>query len=138
MFRIKELRMKKNISMRQASIELGIPYTTYISYEKGEREPNSEMLKKLSAYFECSIDYLVNNPKEWDKEAQEFADGMYEREQMLLKYLSEYFEDDQEKYIASRIVQFLPMLNIDGLKEAENRIEEMGEIKKYQRFPDLL
>ena len=59
MFRISELRKAKGISMRQASIELGIPYTTYVSYEKGEREPNSEMLVKLSEYFNCTIDYLI-------------------------------------------------------------------------------
>lgn len=59
MFKIRELRKEKGISMRQASIELGIPYTTYVSYEKEEREPNSEMLVKLSEYFDCTIDYLL-------------------------------------------------------------------------------
>ena len=51
MFRIKELRIKKNISMRQAAKDLGIPYTTYISYEKETHEPNSELLIKMADYF---------------------------------------------------------------------------------------
>lgn len=59
MFRIKELRAEKGLSMRQVSIELGIPYTTYISYEKGDREPNSEMLIRLADFFNCSVDYLI-------------------------------------------------------------------------------
>lgn len=59
MFRIKELRSETGLSMRQVAIALGIPYTTYISYEKGDREPNSEMLIKLSDYFNCSVDYLI-------------------------------------------------------------------------------
>jgi repressor LexA len=59
MFRAKELRNAKGKSMRQVAIELNIPYTTYVSYEKEDREPNSEMLTKLSDYFGCSIDYLI-------------------------------------------------------------------------------
>lgn len=59
MFRIKELRTEKGLSMRQTALELGIPYTTYISYEKEDREPNSETLIKLADYFGCSVDYLI-------------------------------------------------------------------------------
>ena len=59
MYRIKELRLERNQNMRQTAIELDIPYTTYISYEKGDREPNSETLIILADYFNCSIDYLI-------------------------------------------------------------------------------
>lgn len=64
MFRIKELRNEKNMNMRQVAQALGIPYTTYISYEKGDREPNSEMLIVLADFFNCSIDYLVGRSDE--------------------------------------------------------------------------
>lgn len=57
--RISELRKKKKLSMMQVAKELNIPYTTYVNYEKGDREPNSEMLIKLSNYFGVSIDYLI-------------------------------------------------------------------------------
>lgn len=59
MSRIKELREQRGISMRKAAEEIGIPYTTYVNYEKGEREPNSEMLIVLANYFSVSIDYLL-------------------------------------------------------------------------------
>lgn len=32
--RIRELRIKKGLNMKQVSNELGIAYTTYVSYEK--------------------------------------------------------------------------------------------------------
>lgn len=57
--RLRQLREEKGLNMRQAANELGIPYTTYISYEKNEREPNSEMLIKIAVYFDCSVDYLI-------------------------------------------------------------------------------
>lgn len=59
MNRIKMLREEKEISMRQAAADLGIPYTTYVNYEKGVREPNSEMLVTLANYFAVSIDFLI-------------------------------------------------------------------------------
>lgn len=59
MRKIKDLRMSLNMNMKEAAKALGIPYTTYVSYEKGDREPNSEMLIKLSKFFNVSIDYLI-------------------------------------------------------------------------------
>ena len=143
--RLKNARISKGKKVADMTKLLNISDRGYRFYESDERDLSTSVLMSICKYLNVSSAYIlglssdmnVNYEEEWDKEAQEFADGMYEREQMLLKYLSEYFEDDQEKYIASRIVQFLPMLNLDGLKEAENRIEDMGEIKKYKRFPDL-
>lgn len=83
MFRIAELREKMGISMRKVAIELGIPYTTYISYEKETREPNSETLIKLADYFNCSIDYLVGrNDKKTDIQV-EFHITDHEREVVI-------------------------------------------------------
>lgn len=59
MSRIKDLREQRGISMRKVAEEIGIPYTTYVNYEKGDREPNSEMLIVLANYFKVSIDYLL-------------------------------------------------------------------------------
>lgn len=59
MNRIKELRESKGISMRQAALDLGMPYTTYVNYEKGAREPNSETLILLADYYNTSIDYML-------------------------------------------------------------------------------
>lgn len=45
--------------MAQVARDLQIPYTTYVNYEKGEREPSSEMLIMLANYFSVSVDYIV-------------------------------------------------------------------------------
>lgn len=57
--RLKELRQEKGLNMKQTATKLGLPYTTYVGYEKGEREPDSEKLIILSDFFECSVDYLI-------------------------------------------------------------------------------
>lgn len=59
MTKIEELRKQKNISMAQAAKELGFPYTTYVNYEKGEREPKSEALIKIAQYFGVTTDYIL-------------------------------------------------------------------------------
>lgn len=59
MNRITELRLKMKKSMMQVAKDLSIPYTTFVNYEKGEREPNSEMLIELANYFSVSVDYLI-------------------------------------------------------------------------------
>lgn len=59
--RLKQLREERGLNMRQTAQKLEIPYTTYVGYEKNEREPNSEILLKLADFFNCSTDYLLGH-----------------------------------------------------------------------------
>jgi repressor LexA len=70
MFRIKELIEKKGINMMQAAQLLGMPYTTYVNYEKGLREPNSEVLIQLANFYATSVDYIVGRGA-WDTIAEQ-------------------------------------------------------------------
>lgn len=45
--------------MKEAARQLNMPYTTYVNYEKGTREPNSETLILLAKFYNVSIDYLI-------------------------------------------------------------------------------
>lgn len=49
--------------MKQLADELNIPYTTYVGYEKNEREPNSEILIDIATFFNVSTDYLLGRKK---------------------------------------------------------------------------
>ena len=64
MDRIRELRLESKKSMRQVASELKMPYTTYVNYEKGLREPNSEVLIKIANYYHVTIDYLLGHVNE--------------------------------------------------------------------------
>ena len=57
--RLKELRKSQNLNMREVAQQLNIPYTTYVNYEKGAREPNSEMLILMANFYDVSLDYLI-------------------------------------------------------------------------------
>ena len=63
MNRLKELREMHGWSMKEAAKNLGIPYTTYVGYEKGERGLNSELMVQLADFYGVSVDYLICNEK---------------------------------------------------------------------------
>ena len=59
MIRLKQLREEHGWNMKEAAQQIGLSYTTYVSYERGDREPNSEMLIRLAQFYGCTIDYLL-------------------------------------------------------------------------------
>lgn len=67
MNKLKALREEQGLSMMEIAKQLNMPYTTYVNYEKGTREPNSEMLIKFSKFFNVTIDYLIGNSEQKNK-----------------------------------------------------------------------
>lgn len=68
MIRLKELRAKENISLRNLSSALNISYSSLGKYERGEQQPSYETLIKIATYFNVTTDYLIGvtnskNPK---------------------------------------------------------------------------
>lgn len=64
--RLKRLREARGLSRQQVSDMLDIKSRTYVSYENNEREPNSEILIKLSEFFGVSVDYLLGVSTSFD------------------------------------------------------------------------
>lgn len=68
MNRIKQLREERGLLQSEIGTYLGITGNAVGFYENGKRDIPTEVLKKLSDYFDVSIDYLlgksdVRNPK---------------------------------------------------------------------------
>lgn len=59
--KMKDLRQSRGLNKRQMAEILELPYTTYNNYEIGAREPNSDILKKISKTFGVSVDFLIDN-----------------------------------------------------------------------------
>ena len=59
--RLKEARIFKNFSVKQLAKLLVVTERTINYWEKGERECSLEMLLKISAILDISIDYLLGN-----------------------------------------------------------------------------
>ncbi len=57
---LKMIRKEKNLNQLKVAMDLHISREALSHYENGKREPSLEMLKKLSDYFNVSIDFLIN------------------------------------------------------------------------------
>jgi len=63
---LKKVRKQKKLNQLKVALDLNISREALSHYENGKRNPDLEMLRKLSEYFGVSIDYLVNG-KEFNK-----------------------------------------------------------------------
>ena len=60
MIGLREIRKKKKYSQLKVALDLNISREALSHYENGKRQPDLETLKKLSEYFNVSIDFLIN------------------------------------------------------------------------------
>lgn len=69
---LKMLRLEAGLNMKQVAAALNLPYTTYVSYEKGDRETPNEILIRLAIFYNTTVDYILTsrNPDSY------FANGI--------------------------------------------------------------
>ena len=56
---LQEIRKNKGLSQLKVAMDLNISREALSYYETGKRNPDLEMLIKMSKYFNVSIDYLI-------------------------------------------------------------------------------
>lgn len=86
---LEELRKERGWNMRETAEALGLKYTTYVSYEKGARQPNSEQLLMIAKFYGVTVDHLLGRDKKTEfpqvtmigRAAQKMTEE--QREQML-------------------------------------------------------
>jgi repressor LexA len=65
--KLDKLMKQRGISRMGLAKESGVPYTTIVNfYEKGTENVKLSTLKKLAEYFDCSLDYLVDEGVEYN------------------------------------------------------------------------
>jgi len=60
MLRLEDLRKKHGLSQEALAKKMNMTQQRISAYEKGKREPDIETLKQFADFFNCSIDYLLN------------------------------------------------------------------------------
>ncbi len=63
---LKIIRKQKNLNQLKVALDLNISREALSHYENGKRSPDVQMLRRLSLYFDVSIDFLING-KEFEK-----------------------------------------------------------------------
>lgn len=59
MNRLKELRQKNNLTLKELGKKIDIPNNSLSQYENGKRQPKIETWQKLADYFNVSTSYLM-------------------------------------------------------------------------------
>lgn len=59
MNRIRELRMREKLTLKQLGEVVGCSESAMSLYERGKRQPDNDVLFCLASYFHVSLDYLV-------------------------------------------------------------------------------
>lgn len=57
--RLKELRLQHNLLQKDIAAMLNCSTPVYCRYEKGDREPPFETIKRLADYYGVTVDYLM-------------------------------------------------------------------------------
>lgn len=98
--RIREIRKKHGITMKQLGQELGLGESTISQYETGKRQPDNETLLKISEYFDVTVGYLlgVEGGTDTATEAQE-SSSIDDEAAMLFQSLSESKKEAALEYL---------------------------------------
>jgi transcriptional regulator with XRE-family HTH domain len=83
--KLKQLRIIYNLNMKQAASLLQLPYTTYVGYEKNEREPNFDTVKSIAEILDVPVNFLLGLDvfKDWET--------IYNKRKMIVTSLKESF-----------------------------------------------
>ena len=57
---LKRIRKERGLNQLKVALDLNISREALSHYENGKRSPDIQMLRKLSEYFNVSIDFLIN------------------------------------------------------------------------------
>lgn len=58
--KLKELRIQNGLTQKQLADQLGVTKSVVSFYERQERTPSPEVLRKMAAIFRVSTDFLLN------------------------------------------------------------------------------
>ena len=57
--RLKQLRLERNLRLKDVAAAVGVTLNAISMYEAGLREPSYDILKKLCILLEVTADYLI-------------------------------------------------------------------------------
>ena len=57
---LKLIRKRRNLNQLKVALDLNISREALSHYENGKRNPDLQMLRRMSEYFNVSIDYIIN------------------------------------------------------------------------------
>lgn len=102
--KIKELRMKKNLSLQQVADGVGSSKANIWELEKGtNKNPSMDSLNKLADFFEVSVAYLVGEDPNSEGEEPELVSmyrdlkGLTNKDRETIRELMKHFKGREKE-----------------------------------------
>lgn len=129
--RLKELRLAKGISQKEIAEYLGITTAAYSLYERGNREPNLTILKKIAEYYKVSMDDLLEMSDEPQTVAAHLdGDDFTEDEK---KEIQQFVEFVKSKRSNNLVIDGSTMVNICNDIAGINHTDVTSTIKNAKQ-----
>lgn len=120
--KLREIRKNKKLTQVELAQKAGIGVASLIRYESGEREPNLDMIIKLSNTLNISPTLLGIKPNSFLYDTPEGV----ESEGMTVEEAQAFLNE-------SELLEAFNQLNAEGQKVAVERVEELADIPKYKK-----
>lgn len=101
--RIKQLREENNYTQQQISDQLGISLSGYRKIEYGDREPNLDVIRDLSIYYNVTSDYILGLNDLQNKLSEKMFDVVMAHNKLTIAgmELELYKKEDSNSYLVS-------------------------------------
>jgi transcriptional regulator with XRE-family HTH domain len=101
---LKRLMAEKNVTAKELSKTLNFPYTTVLSWLKGDNYPRIDKIEIMSDYFGVLKSDLIEAKKENPAE----NDGISPAKRAFLKQVEQMPDSD-----LARVIEFLRLFDVD-------------------------
>lgn len=131
--RLKELREKRGLTQDELAVQLGVARSTIGGYEapSKQREPEFEVVGRLAAFFNVSVDYLLgraDNPNPRVDQGPTPA-AILDSPQSVLPAWLQQLPPDMQKFVEEESKNGWPYLRLArGLKMQDLTKEELEAI----------
>lgn len=116
--RVKDLRLERNLSLRQLSKLTDISPSAIHAYEMGKREASYQSLEALSDVFNCDIDYILGKTDVRNSVANALGfNSLYEAHKAGVSF---------EKLDLQLMASKNPTANYDGISEKRRELIEFA------------
>lgn len=127
--RLKNLRTSKSLSQEDLAEILNISSTAYGHYERGRTIPSTEMIIKLSKFYNVTTDYLLgrsDNPKLTQEEEKDVYKKFEELKDSLentddLMFCGEILDDETRELLLSSLKNTILTSKIIAKEREKNK-----------------
>lgn len=102
MLKLRELRKKNGLTMKELGRKVGVAESTISQYETGKRQADYEILLKISDFFGVSVDYILTGkePEKTPTPIAEYIQSQDPKQGDFIVKFNSLSPDDQEEILA--------------------------------------